>query len=189
MLVGTGRCEEDGGPSDDFISRDNRKSISKTNSKQQEATRNRRGSSSVVEPETRKHQSLSTRQKKKNPLEKDNAVGKESKKLAFNENSKKKNLKSKSESTSTTTSTTTTVQAGNAVGENVMANNNNKKCSTSAGNSSSGSNSVDHSMSSMVTNVMTPDPPILVVNLTQGKILSFTITYLFFFFLNQKNNK
>ena len=126
MLVGTGRCEEDGGPSDDFISRDNRKSISKTNCKQQEATRNRRGSSSVVEPETRKHQSLSTRQKKKNPLEKDNAVGKESNKLAFNENSKKKNLKSKSESTSTTTSTTT-VQAGNAVGENVMANNNNGK--------------------------------------------------------------
>ena len=94
-------------------------------------------------------------------------------------------MKSKSESTSTTT-TSTSVQACNAVGENVMANNNNKKCSTSAGNSSSGSNSVDHSLSSMVTNVMTPDPPILVVILTQGKILSFTITYLFFLFKPKK---
>ena len=77
--VGTGRCEEDGGPSDDFILRDNRNSINKTNSKHQEATRNTRGSSSVVESETRKHQSLSTRPKKKNPPENGNAVGKESK--------------------------------------------------------------------------------------------------------------
>ena len=165
--------KEDGG-ADDFIFRDRnreaaRSTSSSTSNKQQETTRHVRGSD--LDPGTRKQISLSTRQKTKPnpPVDVEKNLSSVADNAVSGQKSSNESTKNKRTTSTTTTLESTPLSGGNNFGgeEKVTSR------SEGAGNSQSsvGSSSVAHSLSSMVTNAMTPDRPTIFVNLTLGTII------------------